>query len=64
MSKIQTSGLHLPDLSINNFRGIQNLSINKLGQVNLIAGLNGVGKTSLLEAVRTYANRGTPDIFQ
>jgi len=64
MSKIQNNGLHLPDLSISNFRGIQKLSINKLGQVNLIAGLNGVGKTTLLEAVRTYANRGAPDIFQ
>jgi len=64
MSEIQNNGLHLPDLSITNFQGIQRLSINKLGRVNLIAGLNGVGKTTLLEAVRTYANRGAPDVFQ
>ena len=57
-------GLHLPDLSITNFRGIRQLSINKLGRVTLIAGLNGVGKTTVLEAVRVYAARGDQVVFR
>ncbi len=56
--------LHLSDLSITNFRGIRQLSINKLGRVNLITGLNGVGKTTVLEAVRVYATRGDQDVFR
>lgn len=56
--------LHLPDLSITNFRGIRQLSINKLGRVTLIAGRNGVGKTAVLEAVRVYAARGDRGVLQ
>ena len=48
--------LHLPDLSIRNFRGIRSLSIQRLGRVTLLAGLNGVGKTAVLEAVHVYAS--------
>ena len=58
MSEEPTSGLHLPDLSISNFRGINLLSIKRLGRVTLLGGRNGVGKTTVLEAVRTYAARG------
>ena len=50
--------LHLPDLSIAGFRGIERLSIPRLGRVTLLAGRNGVGKTTVLEAVRVYASRG------
>ncbi len=57
-------GLHLPDLSITNFRGIRQLSINKLGRITLIAGLNGVGKTTVLEAVRVYAALGDQGVFR
>ena len=51
--------LHLPSLEIRGFRGIADLSIPRLGRVTLIAGVNGVGKTTLLEAVRVYAARGS-----
>ncbi len=50
--------LHLPDLSITDFRGLKDLIIPKLGRVTLIAGKNGVGKTTVLDAVRVYAARG------
>ncbi|MDE2929609.1 MAG: AAA family ATPase [Chloroflexota bacterium] len=50
--------LHLPNLTIRRFRGIQDLSIERLGRVTLIAGKNGVGKTTVLDAVRAYAARG------
>ena len=52
------SNLHLPDLAISGFRGIEDLSISRLGRVTLIAGKNGVGKTTVLDAVRIYAARG------
>ena len=50
--------LHLPSLSITGFRGIKNLSIPRLGRVTLFVGKNGVGKTTLLDAVRVYAACG------
>lgn len=52
------SPLHLPDLSITRFRGIGHLSIGRLGRVTLLAGRNGVGKTTVLEAVQVFAARG------
>ena len=52
------AALHLPSLSIQNFRGISDLTIERLGRVTLIAGRNGIGKTTLLDAVRVYADRG------
>ena len=50
--------LHLPSLAIKRFRGINELSISRLGHVTLLAGKNGVGKTTVLEAVQLYAARG------
>ena len=52
--------LHLSDLSIKNFRGIDHLSISRLGRVTLLAGRNGAGKTTVLDAIRVYAARGRP----
>ena len=54
---VVTNQLHLPSLSITGFRGIEALSIPRLGRVTLLAGKNGVGKTTVLEAVRLYASR-------
>ena len=53
-----TSDLHLPDLRIKGFRGIKDLHISRLGRVTLLAGKNGAGKTTVLEAVRLYTSRG------
>ena len=52
------SSLHLPSLAIENFRGIRSLRLPQLGRVTLLAGKNGVGKTTVLEAVRLFAWRG------
>ena len=50
--------LHLPDLRVKGFRGIKDLLISRLGRVTLLAGKNGAGKTTVLEAVRAYAEKG------
>lgn len=55
--------LHLPDLRISGFRGFNELCIPKLGRVNLFAGKNGVGKTSVLEAVQVYSESGNGDLL-
>ena len=55
--------LHLPDLSIKGFRGIKELSIERLGRVTLLAGKNSVGKTTVLDAVRVYAARGHHEVL-
>ena len=59
----RTNDLHLPDLSITGFRGIEHLSIARLGRVTLLTGRNGVGKTTVLDAVRVYAARGRPIVL-
>jgi AAA ATPase domain len=48
--------LILPNLEIQGFRAFRKLKIERLGRVNLIVGKNNVGKTSVLEALRLYAN--------
>ena len=40
------------------FRGIKELHVPRLGRATLLAGKNGTGKTTVLEAVRAYAARG------
>jgi len=58
MTSDATTALHLPDIHIKGFRGINELRIPKLGRVTLLGGKNGAGKTSVLEAVQVYAARG------
>lgn len=62
-TKTLKAELHLPSLSIRGFRGIENLSVAQLGRVTLFAGKNGVGKTTLLDAVRLYAARGRHSVL-
>lgn len=45
---------------VKNFRGFESLEINNLSRVNLIAGLNNVGKTALLEALFLYGGAYNP----
>ncbi len=52
----------LDSLEIQQFRVFEQLTIERLGRVNLIAGKNDVGKTSLLEALWLYARQGDPAV--
>ena len=45
-------------LSISGFRGIDHLDIPRLACVTLLTGKNGVGKTTVLDAVRAYVAQG------
>jgi len=53
------SELTLDSLRIQNFRRFKDLTIDRLGRVNLIVGKNNVGKTSLLEGLQLYVRGGT-----
>lgn len=57
------ASLALSSLQVQEFRGFQDLRIEKLGRVNLIVGKNNIGKTSLLEAIQLYATRAHPAIL-
>ncbi|NDV57618.1 ATP/GTP-binding protein [Bacteroides sp. 519] len=45
-----------PSLYIKNYRNLKELTINSLSRINLIAGKNNTGKSSVLEAISLYAN--------
>ena len=62
----QTAGaqLHLSDLRIKGFFGLEDLSIPTLGRVTLLVGRNSVGKTTVLDAVKIFAARGRPAIVE
>ena len=53
----------LNSLEIHNYRNLRNLTIEKLGRVNLLLGKNNTGKTSVLEAVAIHINRGDIDFL-
>jgi predicted ATP-dependent endonuclease of OLD family len=43
--------VYLRELTIETFRGIADLKLKNLGEINIIAGINNSGKTSVLEAI-------------
>ena len=50
----------LTQLKIRNFRGFQDLTMDSLKSINLIAGKNNTGKTNFLEAVFLLSGGGDP----
>lgn len=53
----------LTEISIQNFRILKDLRVTNLHRINLIAGSNGAGKTSLLEAAFLLTAAGHPHLF-
>jgi len=45
---------HLENITIHRFRGLRDLTLQDLGEINLLVGVNNSGKTSVLEAISTY----------
>ncbi|MEQ1744347.1 MAG: AAA family ATPase [Saprospiraceae bacterium] len=54
----------LDHIHIENFRLFKTLDIPNIGQVNLITGKNNTGKTTVLEALRLFANRNSLPHFE
>jgi AAA15 family ATPase/GTPase len=48
----------LNSLSIKNYRNLENFKIDSVDQINLITGKNNTGKSTILEAIATYASKG------
>lgn len=46
----------LESLTIHKFRGLRDLDLQGLGQINLLVGINNSGKTSVLEALSVYCH--------
>lgn len=47
---------------VKSFRGFHDLKLEKLARVNLIAGMNNVGKTALLEAIFLHLGPDNPEL--
>jgi AAA15 family ATPase/GTPase len=56
--------LKLKSLYVKNFRCLEDLTVEKLGHVNLIVGGNNTGKSTVLEAIRIYAGNGGIGLLQ
>jgi|LQYC01.1.fsa_nt_gi Predicted ATPases len=61
-SPTKTPMLNYTSVEINNFRCIKNLRIEELGRVNVIAGINNVGKTSFLESLFLHMGSTNPSL--
>lgn len=48
--------MHIQEFEIDSYRGIQNLTLNKLNKINILTGDNNSGKTSVLELLSTIDN--------
>ena len=57
------AGNMIANLNIENFRGIQKLSISEMRRLVLLSGKNNVGKSSVLEAVFLMMDHLSPDSF-
>ena len=56
---MMTSDLHIPNLTIKNFRGIDHLEIPRFGKFTLLVGRNGIGKTTILDAIKLFGFSGS-----
>ena len=53
----------IDELHINGFRGLDDVHLGSLGQINLIVGPVNAGKTNLLEAVFLFCSNGDPSLL-
>lgn len=52
----------LERLRVRNFRGIEDLEVNRLRRINLVAGRNDTGKSTLLEAIFLLGSAAQPQL--
>ena len=53
----------ISDLTIEQFRSLRELGLERLGRVNLITGRNNTGKSSVLEALRILVSDASPAVL-
>lgn len=58
-----SENIYFPSIRVKGFKAIDDLSIGTLARVNLIAGDNNVGKSTLLEALYVFAMGGNMDVM-
>ena len=54
---------HLSSFKAVHYRGIDGLSLPRLSQANLVTGVNGIGKTALIEAMWLFTGRYNPTLL-
>ena len=47
------------NLTIHEFQEIRDIKLNKIGQVNILVGVNGSGKTRMIKAIEIYYNHSS-----
>ena len=52
--------MYLSKISIQNYKGIENLEVNFSSDINIIIGENGSCKSALIDAIRLLYNLGEP----
>jgi len=55
--------MELTGLTIKNFRMLEDFTVKRLGRLNLIAGRNNSGKSSVLEAIRIFAGNANHSLL-
>ena len=55
--------VYLSSFEAVNYRGINGLSLPRLSRANLVTGVNGVGKTALIEAIWLFVGRYNPSLL-
>ena len=60
---IKSIQIQLSTFNVVHYRGLDGLSLPRLGRVNLITGKNGVGKSALMEAMWLFVGRYYPNLL-
>lgn len=58
-----TGSGHFSEITVSNFRRLKNVTLKKLNRINIFAGCNNSGKTTVLEAVYLLANLNDLNAF-
>ena len=54
---------HLTDLTIRNFKGLQEVELKEFAHINLLVGANNCGKTRTLEAIAQHCTKHTIPVY-
>lgn len=55
--------MSISSFKVIHYRGIDGLSLQEMSRANLITGVNGIGKTALIEAIWLFTGRRNPGLL-